>query len=100
MRPANYVFMSIATRKRNETLRLWPGSAVSCEAIGACLHTQVKIVFLQSRGMNTVVSRETFLYFFIKKWPTREPLVRFTFFISLYFEWFGISRTFGKEEWE
>ena len=36
-RPANYVFMSIATRKRNETLRLWPGSAASCEAIGAVL---------------------------------------------------------------
>ena len=76
------------------------GSAEPCEAIGASLRRQVKIVFLRNRRINTVVSRETFLYFFIKKWPSREPLVRFTIFISLYFEWFGISRTFGKEEWE
>ena len=40
-------FMSIATRKRNETLCLWPGSAVSCEAIGACLRRQVRIVFTE-----------------------------------------------------
>ena len=39
---ANCVFRSIATRKRNETLRLWPGSAESCEAIGARVRTQVK----------------------------------------------------------
>ena len=39
---ANCVFRSIATRKRNETLRLWPGSAEPCKAIGASLRTQVR----------------------------------------------------------
>ena len=40
---ANCVFRSIATRKRNETLRLWPGSAEPCEAIGARVRTQGRI---------------------------------------------------------
>ena len=40
---ANCVFRSRATQKRNETLRLWPGSAELCEAIGACVRTQVRI---------------------------------------------------------
>ena len=39
---ANCVFRSVATRKHNETLRLWPGSAEPCEAIGARVRTQVK----------------------------------------------------------
>ena len=42
---ANCVFRSIATRKHNETLRLWPGSAEHSEAIGARVRTQVKIFF-------------------------------------------------------
>ena len=41
---ANCVFRSIATRKRNETLRLWPGSAEPCEAKGASLRTKVRAV--------------------------------------------------------
>ena len=41
-RQANCVFRSIATRKRNETLRLWPGSAEQSEAIGARVPTQVR----------------------------------------------------------
>ena len=40
---ANCVFRSVATRKHNETLRLWPGSAEPCEAIGARVRTQVRI---------------------------------------------------------
>ena len=40
---ANCVFRSIATRKRNETLRLWPGRTEPCEAIGASLRTAVRI---------------------------------------------------------
>ena len=42
---ANCVFRSIATRKRNETLRLWPRSAEPCEAIGASLRTKVRVIF-------------------------------------------------------
>ncbi len=80
VRPANYVFMSIATRKRNETLCLWPGGAVPCEAIEACLRRQIKIVFFQSRGMNTVVSRETFLCFFIKKMALKRAIGAFYIF--------------------
>lgn len=36
----------------------------SCEAIGAYMYVQFKIVFafLHDRGMYTIVSRETFLY--------------------------------------
>ena len=40
---ANCVFRSIATRKRNETLRLWPGSAELREAKGASVRTQIRI---------------------------------------------------------
>ena len=39
---ANCVFRSIATRKHNETLCLWPGSAEPYEAIGASLRIQVR----------------------------------------------------------
>ena len=39
---ANCVFRSVETRKCNETLRLWPGSAEPCGAIGACLRIQVR----------------------------------------------------------
>ena len=39
---ANCVFRSVATRKHNETLRLWPGSAEQSEAIGARVRTQVR----------------------------------------------------------
>ena len=39
---ANCIFRSGATRKCNETLRLWPGSAEPREAIGTSLRTQVK----------------------------------------------------------
>ncbi len=43
-REVNCTFRSVATRKHNETLRLWPGSAELCEAIGACVRTQERIV--------------------------------------------------------
>ena len=39
---ANCIFRSVATRKHNETLRLWPGSAEQSEAIGARVRTQVR----------------------------------------------------------
>ena len=41
---ANCVFRSTATRKRNETLCLWLGKRRACEAIGARVRTQVRIL--------------------------------------------------------
>ena len=77
------------------------GSAELSEAKGVSLRTHVRIL-LPFCGTGEGILSFHVKHFFIvhKKWPSREPLVRFTFFISLYFEWFGISRTFGKEEWE
>ena len=48
---SNCVFRSIATRKHNETLRLWPESAELREAIGASVRTICAILsFFDKQG--------------------------------------------------
>ena len=92
--------------EHSNTKMQWDASPLAgrcrvCEAIGASLRTQVRILLPFYRTGKWILSFHVKHFFIVhKKWPSREPLVRFTFFISLYFEWFGISRTFGKEEWE
>ena len=81
-RPANYVFMSIATRKRNETLRLWPGSAEPCEAIGACLRRQVKIVFCGT-GERILSFHVKHSFIFHKKMALKRAIG--TFYIFYFF---------------
>ena len=92
---ANCVFRSIATRKRNETLRLWPGSAEPCEAIGARVRTQVRIVLLfllqlaPSDGFAATLAKAKRLTHFysvaplLEKWfacfPTSGDGIRFPF---------------------